>query len=313
MPKERIYYIDAIKAICIVLMITMHVPQHWPFDRCFWSPIAEIFCMAAFFAMSGYTTEIRSPHVRKRLRLLIPFLLFGVALTLANSWPLSSFFTTVYKNGYWFLWLMVVFAVGEYVVGKLKANVHMGFLLVEIIFVAMYLAFPPSISHTLSLSWCVLYWPFIYLGQLMRSRKVFYFITKRWGVSVVAFIVLTAAYHWASLTDRMAAEIVAKLYAVPIITLLFIIGYQLWGNSSAQGKMEKAVSTVGQGTLQIYTLHFFFLEALDISSVRAFTLNHTSWVYDLTLTPIISLMTAILCIIVANVMYRLRLGWLFGR
>lgn len=45
---HRIFFIDAMKGIAIVLMIMLHVPQYFQLNGDFWRSIADIICMPLF-------------------------------------------------------------------------------------------------------------------------------------------------------------------------------------------------------------------------------------------------------------------------
>lgn len=71
--KTRLFYLDAIKAIAILFMITIHIPLYCNLKYNFWGTIASVFCMPLFFTISGYCTNVENFEFKKRLRLLIPF------------------------------------------------------------------------------------------------------------------------------------------------------------------------------------------------------------------------------------------------
>lgn len=55
---HRIFFIDAMKGIAIVLMIMLHVPQYFQLNGDFWRSIADIICMPLFFVLSGYVINL---------------------------------------------------------------------------------------------------------------------------------------------------------------------------------------------------------------------------------------------------------------
>ena len=92
--------------------------------------------MKIFFLLSGYTTNINNFKITKRLKLLIPMFIIGIPCTLYYSKPISTFFTSMDMNGYWFLWVMSVYSVCLFAIKKSKINIHLGFAIIELIFVA---------------------------------------------------------------------------------------------------------------------------------------------------------------------------------
>lgn len=312
MPKRRVYFIDAIKALAILLMITMHVPEYWHFTQCFWSPIVDIFCMAIFFMLSGFTTNLVRFDITKRLRLFIPLLLIGFLCTIYYSKPIVSLFTTMDMNGYWFLWVMIVFGLCLYGIQKSKLNIHLGFAIVEIFFCAIYLFSSNKLRYILSINLCVMYWPYIYIGQLFRRKIVFDFVINKWWITALVFVCLTILY-FCYRPSGGAYLILSRIYAVPIILLLFIIAYKAYGNATAKKGIQRIVSIIGQSTLQIYVLHYFFFKVFDLPAIRAFASSHNSIIDDFFITPPCSLLITISCIVLAKIIYKFRLGWVFGR
>lgn len=284
MPKQRIFYIDAIKAIAIVLMITIHVPQHWHFEECFWGPLADIFCMKVFFLLSGYTTNLNKFDITKRLKLLIPMFIIGIPCTIFYSKSISTFFTSMDKNGYWFLWVMAVYGVCLFAIQKSKINIHLGFALIEIIFVAFYIAFSNNIRYLLSINLCVIYWPYVYIGQLLRNKKLFNVLIKKWWVMTLAFLAFTLLYILFQHTGALYS-VFSKLYGLSFTLLLIIIGHKLYDKGAARGRIENFVSVIGQSTLQIYVLHYFFFKAFSIPSLQEFISTHNRFIDDFALTP----------------------------
>lgn len=189
--KTRLFYLDAIKAIAILFMITIHIPQYCNLEYNFWGTIASVFCMPLFFTISGYCTNLETFEFYKRLRLLIPFFIFGILFTLYANKPISSFFTTMDKNGYWFLLLIVAFNFFIYIIKILKLNLHVGFILFEALFLCLYLISPKSIRYALSINLCIMYWPFIYFGLLLRRNQIFNVFIKQKTLPLFCFIVFS--------------------------------------------------------------------------------------------------------------------------
>lgn len=293
-------------------MITIHVPQYWHFETCFWGPLADIFCMKIFFLLSGYTTNINNFKITKRLKLLIPMFIIGIPCTLYYSKPISTFFTSMDMNGYWFLWVMSVYSVCLFAIKKSKINIHLGFAIIELIFVALYIVFNNNIRYLLSINLCVIYWPYVYIGQLFRNEKLFNIIIKKWWIVTLTFLAFSIIYILFKHTGTLYS-LFSKLYGLSIVLLLMILGYKIYGDKAARSQIEKSISFIGQSTLQIYVLHYYFFKAFRISFLQAFISTHNRFIDDFLLTPPISLCIAILSIILAKIIYKIHLGWIFGR
>lgn len=168
--KQRIFYVDALRAMAIVMLVMLHLPQYYPFKSSFYAPIIGVFDMALFFTISGYVTSVSRLRLLKRLRLLIPFFVIGIANTTVAGKSVSSFFTSLDKNGYWFLLVMSIFCSLLYAIKRMHVNIHVAFLAVEAVLVALFVFLPQSVNYLFCVNLAVLYWPFLWLGIVLQKR-----------------------------------------------------------------------------------------------------------------------------------------------
>lgn len=168
--RQRLFYVDALRAMAIVLLVMLHLPQYYPFERSVYAPVIGLFDMALFFTISGYVTNSLKFKISKRLRLLIPFFVIGLVNTIAAGNSISSFFTTLDKNGYWFLWVMTLFCCCLFAISRLRVNLHIGFLVVELLFCALFVVLPQSLNYLFCINLAMLYWPFLWLGIVLQKR-----------------------------------------------------------------------------------------------------------------------------------------------
>lgn len=104
MNASRIFYIDALKAFAIVLVVMGHTNVIWEVggSNSMYLPILSVFHMPLFMALSGYVTNVESFNLAKRAKMLIPFFVFGFAWTAFVQLPIGEFFTSEAKK-----WLLV--------------------------------------------------------------------------------------------------------------------------------------------------------------------------------------------------------------
>lgn len=83
MSSSRIFYIDALKAFAIVLVVMGHMSHLWTNEnsQSIYLPILSAFHMPLFMALSGYVTNVDTFKIAKKAKLLIPFFVFGLAWT----------------------------------------------------------------------------------------------------------------------------------------------------------------------------------------------------------------------------------------
>lgn len=311
--KTRLFYLDAIKAIAILFMITIHIPLYCNLKYNFWGTIASVFCMPLFFTISGYCTNVENFEFKKRLRLLIPFFIFGILFTLYANESISSFFTTMDKNGYWFLLLIVAFNFFIYIIKILKLNLHVGFILFEALFLCLYLISPKSIRYALSINLCIMYWPFIYFGLLLRRKQIFNVLIKQKTLPLFCFIAFSIIYVLSIKLHCSILNFFSYCYSISIIIFLMMLGVNIWHSRDAQNELENIISIIGRNTLQIYVLHFFTFKLLNLPILKEYLANHNTGIDNFILTPIIAIIIAFICIIIRKILYKIHLGFIFGR
>ena len=310
---HRIFYIDALRVIAVILMIQMHLPQHYPLKDSLYAPLGNIFSMALFFIISGYVTNINRYKLSSRLRLLIPFFIIGMLYTFLCDKPFSSFFTTMDKNGYWFLWIIVLYNIFIYAIIKSKLNFHFGFCCFEVIMIVICTCVPDQILYLFSIKLALLYWPFIYLGFIINNEIFKRKIASRKTTQIILFLLGSVSFIFSIfgfLTDNL---IINKLYAAFTIVALFVLFKQIFNDSAATNQLQYIITVIGRNSLQIYTLHYFFLNILEIKAVQSYASIINKYNLEVFLSPIAAIVIIGMCVITAKLIYRIRLGVIFGR
>lgn len=171
MPTKRIFYIDALKAFAIVLVVMGHTRDLWDVGgrESFYLPILSIFHMPLFMALSGYVTNVEKFQLGKRAKMLIPFFVFGFAWTAYNQLPFLGFFEHEAKYGYWFLYVLFMFFVFLSLIRATKRNLYVGMGIVQICLMGLHFMLHRTIPGTaLSTDHMFQLWPFFCLGILLR-------------------------------------------------------------------------------------------------------------------------------------------------
>ena len=311
LTKQRIYYIDALKALAIVWIVMIHVPQHIQFDGDFWGKLAGIFAVPLFFTLSGMMSNVEDYKIKKRLKVLVPFLFFGITCTLCYGKSLTSFLLTMDKNGYWFLWVIIVYSISIFVIHKTHINKHLGFALFGILYVALYTIFPRAFRYLFSINLIILYWPFVYVGILLRNNKIID-VCKKYYKAILMLLVCNVIIYVNIKTLGAISMLFQQLLALMIIMSLIIGFSKLYGKASANNRIQKYISSVGQETLQIYVLHYFFFLPFDSAIFKQMTGGHSSTA-ELFINPFLSVIITMLCYLFAKTIYNVHLGFLFGR
>ena len=125
--KSRIFYLDLVRALAIVLIILVHVlrkfcefstvgSENWNFS----SPLMSIAIMGVplFLMISGTLLlnkdiELEDFLKRRFTRILIPFFFWGLLLPihkmiwLAEPWTFHNYVVLFIKEEYWYVWMLI--------------------------------------------------------------------------------------------------------------------------------------------------------------------------------------------------------------
>ena len=112
MATHRIFYIDALKAFAIVLVVMGHLsPYIWETgdSHSLYLPILSAFHMPLFMFLSGFV--ISPPKdiqtlFKKAIRFILPMIWVGLLFTYIVGKNFQSFLIDHYKNGYWYLYIL---------------------------------------------------------------------------------------------------------------------------------------------------------------------------------------------------------------
>lgn len=128
--KQRIFYLDYIKAFAIILVVIGHVLQYvmWPSDygeHCVWNFIYS-FHMPLFMFVSGVTIAIKSSarlsfgHLMKKksVQLLLPYFAWAIIISLFIEKDILFIGTIIDRpsNGLWFLWDLFFIILLSYII-----------------------------------------------------------------------------------------------------------------------------------------------------------------------------------------------------
>lgn len=324
MGKQRLFFADALKAFAILSVVIGHLALYsfWRNDgeHAVLATFVSLYHMPLFMMISGYVTNYEYFLLKGRLKLLIPFFLLGTLYAAFCGLPLSEFLIQEAKYGYWFLWAIAIFFTLLCIIRRLGIRLPIGIIGVELIFVALHAAFRGTeIGTTFSTDHLWFLWPSFALGIVLRRGLFCWMEQRAWftiGLCLLLIVVLgTAIYFNHSVSIFKALNF---LISFPICIMLFVVFHKaeekLKGVSFTGKRVLKSMGTnIGTQTLQIYTLHSFFIHVLDLHFVGDFMEVHQCYWMEFFVSPLLAIIISYLCIYIAKWMYKLRLGFVFGR
>lgn len=328
MSNNRLYFIDALKGLSIILVVYYHI---FAYVLSCTSVLNEFFIswrMPLFFFVSGYFSF--EPHydaslTKKRIhnrifKQLHPTVLICLFYVLAvffvrQEAPLKEYLLhAVYdpsKTGYWFTFSLVqVFlfsCIIQYGFHRFKAATNTQRVALSLLFfITAMLSAVSTISFDNSPAPVRVFWnisslgkttellSFFILGSLFKSfgSKTFSFISRipilTLGIALIALSHYLPEYYMVYFCGRLGA-------------LIFIIGvcYRLQSTLSPKNIIGRYLIRIGSQTLPIYLFHFFILLLVGMAipypeSVKELIANP---IVEFVSLSIISILITELCLI----------------
>lgn len=277
MDNKRIQYIDKIKGFAILLVVMGHLLdkslliEENILNRLIYSTHMPIFMyLSGFFALKNtdVTYTLISFLKKKAIRLIIPYLTIGVIYGLLKSDSLSI--SQIYNNmgGYWFfpaLFLCMFFVyILKFITSKLNKKDILGIDL----FVSILL-------------WCVLI--FSYYLDVVKNIPYFLHFIKMFPFFIFGY--LTQKYK--NINELIYSN---SIFAISLFLYILLIMFPLNININLCGffaiiivlntfkiynhSIPNIFSSLGQNSLEIYSLHWFILPNLIM--FKRFFLNETN-------------------------------------
>ncbi|WP_288360957.1 acyltransferase family protein [uncultured Bacteroides sp.] len=275
--KQRINYIDRMKGMAILLVVMGHLyffsyGQSDSIVFCFISS----FHMPLFMFLSGL---VSSPSlslmccVKKILRLLLPMLFFGLCFTVSFSQINAieelgllfiSFIQKASKNGYWYLMSLSLFYISLQFFRLNRCNSIIKDALIALV---TYLIFfigwklTAQVIDPLCLLNSTDFYPFFILGYFASKYNwIEYFNTHNWlfTMALVGYLIFFDRQFPIHIVDSISERFIVRLCAIIVITMLFA------EREKEDSVVEHALAYIGRNTLDIYVLHYFFVNSINL-------------------------------------------------
>ena len=321
MNASRIFYIDALKAIAIVLVVMGHTNVIWEVggSNSVYLPILSVFHIPLFMALSGYVTNVETFNLAKRAKMLIPFFVFGFAWTAFVQLPIGGFFTSEAKYGYWYLYVLFAFFVFLSLIRAMKRNLYIGMGLVQIGLMGLHFMFHRTITGTtISTDHMFQLWPFFCLGIILRRgllNKIYSHKIKVLTICSLGVVGIWGGQIYFRLTETLLIY-TNDLMSFFIVPMLFVVFHEaevrFKGTTNPVKKTAKSLGHyIGINTLQIYVLQYFAINLTEKLVCDVLKVDLSS--YELLLSPVLAVIICLLCVLVTEVLYKVKLGFVFGR
>ena len=276
--------------------------------------------MPLFMLLSGLVTNVQRFSLAKKMKLLIPFFVFGLLFTYTmGSGNAIYFMTNEAKAGYWFLWVLPLYFVLLYVIRKLHLPFIGGAVVVQVLLMALHFYFRRTeVGTTLSTDHLWALWPFFSLGVFLKNKE-----WQHWHVNklIPVFAILSIA-SLITLNRIGGNEILLKVCTIltGLPLCLFFLFLFVWLEQQYKGQTSRAKSVlkwtgtlIGTNTLQIYVIHYFLIMPFNLKMFGNYMIENNLVALEYLISPLLSVMIAILCVYISKTLYAMRLGFIFGR
>lgn len=331
MANERINYIDSVRGLAILLIVLQHLCLFTFPDNEFirvhqFNVILRAPSVPLFFFISGflvykerYDVSIFLNNAYKRIvTQLYPTIFIGMIWCIAfyDSQFVEMLFK-YYKKGYWFTFVSVeMFFIGGgilLITQTLKTSKKSLIILIGIIGILAWLSrviwtnvfYEPHTFPTLfSLGPLTNYLIFFFFGMYF---KMSYDIVKPWlkrtSVTVgstILFLLLSIVLlimDMRNITIGLSYLDLLRLF-IGIICIVCLFNWLYVNTRFSVTLVAQQLEKIGKCTLEIYLLHYFFLQAFEIVPLTLFRpgLALTPWYIQLAVILILTIMISYGCI-----------------
>lgn len=281
--NKRLLYIDALRGMTMILVVYYHIINHC-FPETILDKGLQSFRMPIFFFVSGFIAfkELEFWTARNTfLRLVKKFhiqiiptaIFFSLYCCLFYYCNPFSFYIDYGFRHYWFTTVLFEFFVVYYIAMFLtRRNDKINVLIVSSLIIVSFL-----LLHATNKTgkWCIYtqfsafltYAPFFLLGTLTRrffkhTRKLF----ETWWIlipNIIVFFILLLIFYLCFidviiLPKKVITIIDAWLLRLTGMIMVFGLFVKFRGRFTADGLITQTLTYIGQRTLDIYLMHFFF-------------------------------------------------------
>lgn len=327
METKRIVIVDEIKGFAILLVVIGHIISGFYKESYLESPVLNIivaFWMPLFVFLSGfvgYKTDYGNFDVffkKKVPALLFPCIFMGTLYALWKTIPIEILFFSNLKYGYWFtLVLLEIFFLFYFVnqfilLVKVKTNIYIDlliYLLPYSFLIVLFFLLDAKMIDLVSLKELIRLYIYFVLGALMRKYSTVFesIISKNIFYSICLFFFFTALpfidYQNVKSTKEFVEDLLLR---VPVALSAIGIIWYLFKYFSPSVSVVHLLSRLGQRTLDIYLLHFFFLP--DVSFLVKPFMGKENLIFEITFSVMLAIPIILLCLLISKLIRISKIG-----
>lgn len=310
MSIQRIQYVDAMRGLAMIMVVIWHV-----YIMCFhyesqfsyrlnWTLQLPIFVMiSGFFAGRLLTKPFKVIFREKLIHLVIP----AVIMMSIYCWvrPLNYISTLFapYKEGYWFTYLLFAYLLIFYLQSKLLNRLQRDSIRNGIhLLIALIIAYAAQVAYKLTNTYPIMgllslelycYYPYLVIGHLIYQYRNWLIQNVRWGAMIIAcFITNIFCYKYDMVFLRyFSAPVTLIINTLSLMVIWFC--FEKIPQLSTSSRTGRFLSFVGQRSIDVYFLHYFFLP-LNLGLIGEYCVELSSTVLSYLIATVLSLIFTVL-------------------
>lgn len=308
--KKRLDYFDQLKGLTIILVVVGYILSFSFGEGDAWlNRLFIIFRMPIFFYISGYWayknydlfTDVLKKLFKASHHLLIPFFVFCF---LYSQFVDTKFidFLSFGGGGYWFLQVIFVLQLFFLVYGHCIREVKNDVLYISLLVVPYAFLILADNCQLIGSSWSealnvpnlVNYYRYFLLGWLCRKYyKLFELLFKNKLIFAIgAFLYLAKWYFYG--VNNMLLSFLGSIGAIVMLQQFFM------HYSESQNKGLKLLTYLGQNTMIIYLVHYFFIPDL-VEVVKPLMAGDNMFIVTLTLSLLVAFPIILACLLLGKI------------
>ena len=302
MATTRLEYIDRIKGFAILCVIMGHYVFYALDQKGIISEIIGSFQMPLFMFMSGYvisSVPSLKKCCKKVITFMLPMLFIGSMYVWASGGTMSAWIQTPFKYGYWYLYVLSIFYVLLFLMGKIgRGGMKKAIFAVGIFILLCVINYfvPKTWNDIFSLWMLKLYWPFFISAFFVRQMNFLPLLIKNnyiYSISLIGYFVGFVLY----INDHPHLFHLNAFFFIAVVVYIFMI------TERHDNIATKTLSYFGRHTLEIYILHFFIIHLTCLGMVGKWFVETRNVFLEVILGIVYSVTVAYICILIGKVLH----------
>lgn len=318
--KERLEYIDRLKGLAMIMVVAGHIITFCGlgYDNIYMDNIVMI-NMPLFLFLNGLVVSKPSKtngieYLRKKTcQILIPFLAWGLIITLYKGETYVNFLSHYWKFGYWYLIVLFEFyliyipiSLFSLKVGKSTKSSNLIFISCIVVGYLVVRAVPrflPNLVMSLTSYFQILeYYPFFFMGVLIKKYDVAKVLISHRNVVMTIILLITSGFYYLWMEDiyHPIAEFFLRIAAI----IMLYVYFMLWNNNQQHSMtlyIDRGLKRIGMHTLSIYMIQYFFFRMIDLKTFMHILDVSGNSLLLIGLCVFMSVLVCYLCILVEKV------------